>query len=274
MTADRACRWCRGPIPEAARVDAITCSKRCRQARNRFIRAVGSARGAAGAAGVLEPMRFAYADPPYPGKSRRYYGEHRDYAGEVDHVELVARLSEYDGWALSTSASALQHVLSLCPQGSRVAAWHRGERPNRRQVIVNAWEPVIYFGARPVVLDVGDDTSRGSSDDTSSTATVRHDVSRRPGENVAAIAFDGSGVAAALRDVSRGAGATRRVDSLVLGVSARTTDPERVTGAKPAGFARWVFELLGATHGDELDDLFPGSGAIARAWDIYTGRAA
>jgi hypothetical protein len=28
-------------------------------------------------------MRFAYADPPYPGQSKRLYGEHADYAGHV-----------------------------------------------------------------------------------------------------------------------------------------------------------------------------------------------
>ncbi len=49
-----------------------------------------------------------------------------------------------------------------------------------------------------------------------------------------------------------------------------TTLPGRVIGAKPAVFARWIFTLLGATTGDQLDDLFPGSGAIARAWAAYT----
>lgn len=35
-------------------------------------------------------MRFAYADPPYPGKARKYYGAHPDFAGEVDHAALIA----------------------------------------------------------------------------------------------------------------------------------------------------------------------------------------
>lgn len=50
----------------------------------------------------------------------------------------------------------------------------------------------------------------------------------------------------------------------------RLTDPARVIGAKPARFARFVFELLGATAGDQLVDLFPGSGGIGRAWQLYT----
>jgi hypothetical protein len=75
-------------------------------------------------------LRLAYADPPYPGKAY-LYRDHPDYAGEVDHGELIARLAAYDGWALSTSAAALSAVLALCPPGVRVAAWHKGERVTR-----------------------------------------------------------------------------------------------------------------------------------------------
>jgi hypothetical protein len=60
-----------------------------------------------------------------------------------------------------------------------------------------------------------------------------------------------------------------RADSLVCGVSPLTTLPSRVIGAKPAAFCRWVFELLGAAPGDTLDDLFPGSGVVGRAWELY-----
>jgi hypothetical protein len=38
--------------------------------------------------------------------SRRYYADHPDYAGEVDHAAQVDQLTGYDGWALSTSAAA------------------------------------------------------------------------------------------------------------------------------------------------------------------------
>jgi hypothetical protein len=40
-------------------------------------------------------------------------------------------------------------------------------------------------------------------------------------------------------------------------------------GAKPATFCYWLFDLLGALPGDELVDLFPGSGGVARAWHYY-----
>ena len=59
-------------------------------------------------------------------------------------------------------------------------------------------------------------------------------------------------------------------DSLVYTARPRLTHPGWVIGAKPAAFASWVFSLLGARSGDELHDLFPGSGGIARAWRAAT----
>ncbi|WP_067807557.1 hypothetical protein [Actinomadura formosensis] len=219
----RLCAWCDGPIPATMRRDSVCCSVRCRQARHRFNRTVGApATGTGGGVEYGRPLRLAYADPPYPGNARLYRG-HPDYAGEVDHAALIARLTGYDGWALSTSAAALPAVLALCPPGVRVAAWHRGERPTVSRWPLNAWEPVIYSGGRP--------------------ADPSH-VDGRVG--------------------------ARRVDSLVHGISPMTTLPGRVIGAKPAAFCRWVFDLLGAAPGDTLDDLFPGSGAVTRAWAAFT----
>jgi hypothetical protein len=210
--ARRLCDWCGGPVPAAARRDAQCCSVRCRQARHRFTRAAGRA-----AVAAVPARRLAYADPPYPGNARLYRG-HRDYAGEVDHGQLLARLAGYDGWALSTSAAALPAVLALCPPGVRVAAWHRGARGAGWEPL-SAWEPVIYSPARPVDPAALDEP---------------------------------------------------RTDSLVCGVSALTTLPGRVIGAKPATFCRWLFRLIGAAPGDTLDDLFPGSGAVTRAWAAFT----
>ncbi|MGL5856982.1 MAG: hypothetical protein ACRC35_00975 [Angustibacter sp.] len=222
----RSCAWCGEPIGPGKRADAVCCSKRCRQARHRFTAAVGQAEQARGV-----PLRIGYADPPYPGRARRYYAGHRDYAGEVDHAELVASLAAgYDAWALSTSADALQDVLGLCPAGVRVAAWVKGPRANREaRSALSSWEPVIYTGARPTPTRPDPLTSPTSS------------VSRR--------------------------------DSLVHGPGPRRTDPDRVVGAKPAAFARWLFELLGAQPGDEFVDVFPGSGGITRAWEAYTRHA-
>lgn len=290
-TTGRVCAWCAGPIPVRARKDAVTCSKSCRQARHRFTQAVGQASTTPVACG--QPRRLAYADPPYPGKSRRYYGEHEDFAGEVDHAALIEWLSaEHDAWALSTSAEALQAVLALCPPGSRVAAWHRGFRPNRQaHGPLNAWEPVIYGGRvlrRPDPRDASRspapetrpaaarrDTSSwfdfvapflGTDPSPTTTATdpspAAADASRSPGEPVAQDLHDTSAIS------------TRRVDSLIYQAHPRTTDPSRVIGAKPATFCRWVFDLLGATDADDLVDVFPGSGGVSRAWQVFAGKPA
>jgi hypothetical protein len=40
-------------------------------------------------------------------------------------------------------------------------------------------------------------------------------------------------------------------------------------GAKPEAFCRWLFGVLNAQLGDQLDDLFPGTGAVGRAWRDY-----
>lgn len=217
LSTGRECSWCRGALEVTARIDARFCSQRCRQAAHRFGRHCEALERAA------EPMRLAYADPPYPGLARRYYEGHPDYAGEVDHEALLSRLQEFDGWALSTSADALPEVLAIVAamglEGVRVAAWVRGARPTPSRSPLTSWEPVLYGGGR-------------------------RELSDRP-------ALD------SLSHVSR----------------PRTTDPDRVVGAKPADFAWWLFSLLGARPGDDFHDLFPGSGGMSRAWAALEARA-
>jgi hypothetical protein len=164
------------------------------------------------------PRRFAYADPPYPNTAH-LYRDHPDFAGEVDHAELVERLvAEFpDGWALSTSAQALPDVLPLCPRGIRVMVWTKPFTPMKPSASVQyAWEPVLVHGGRPRSIEDG---------------LVRDVVSANP---VAYRAVDGG-----------------------------------VIGMKPPAFCRWLFQVLGAGPDDELVDLFPGSGAVDRAWRAF-----
>lgn len=100
-------------------------------------------------------MTVAYADPPYPGQARKHYAKEAAARGavakEVNHRLLIAHLSDEfpDGWALSTSAPALQDVLALCPAGVRVAAWVKPFAAFK--VGVNpgyTWEPVIFHTTR------------------------------------------------------------------------------------------------------------------------------
>lgn len=40
-------------------------------------------------------------------------------------------------------------------------------------------------------------------------------------------------------------------------------------GAKPEQFCFWLFEVLNVNSADEFVDLFPGSGAVGRAWEKW-----
>jgi hypothetical protein len=147
----RVCAWCGDEIAPRMRKGTRSCSKRCRQSLSRF-------RVAPAGSTAAKPMRFAYADPPYPEKAERYYG-----ASEVDHEALLHRLVwEYpDGWALSTSSSALPMVceiaLSQIARGDRnelrIAAWCKGARRGTSYRPRDAWEPLLVFRGRPALID-------------------------------------------------------------------------------------------------------------------------
>lgn len=100
-------------------------------------------------------MNLGYADPPYPGQSKKHYGDHPDYDGEVDHVELLRRLdADFDGWLLHTSSVALEQVLHICAEYGlgpyRVMAWVKPFAAFRANVpVAYAWEPVLVKPARP-----------------------------------------------------------------------------------------------------------------------------
>ena len=46
-----------------------------------------------------------------------------------------------------------------------------------------------------------------------------------------------------------------------------------LVGVKPEGFCFWLFEVMGAVPGDELHDIFPGSGAVSRAWASWLSQS-
>ncbi len=56
-------------------------------------------------------------------------------------------------------------------------------------------------------------------------------------------------------------------------VSASITLQRGVSGAKPEAFCRWLFEFAGMTPDDEFEDVFPGSGAVTRAWEKWRAQA-
>jgi hypothetical protein len=44
-----------------------------------------------------------------------------------------------------------------------------------------------------------------------------------------------------------------------------------LVGAKPEKVCHWAFEMLGAHPADDLVDMFPGTGAVTRAWQTWRG---
>lgn len=109
-------------------------------------------------------MNAAYADPPYIGQAKKHYR-----CEEIDHEALIARLGEYDAWALSCSSPSLRIILPMCPPDVRVAAWVKpfaiykpGVNP------AYAWEPVIFRGARR-----GDRTRKTVRDWVSANITLK-----------------------------------------------------------------------------------------------------
>lgn len=158
-------------------------------------------------------MRFAYADPPYVGQSKKHYD-----GNEVNHRLLIAHLRNDfpDGWALSCSSPSLRELLPMCPHDVRVMAWVKPFCSFKPGVTVAyAWEPIIVSGGRK--------RSREKP-------TVRD------------------------------------------WVSANITLKRGLSGAKPEQFSFWLFDVLGMEPQDEFYDLFPGSGAVTNAWDVWRGQ--
>lgn len=175
-------------------------------------------------------MNFTYADPPYPGQSKKHYGDHEDYAGEVDHFAMCREVVKADGWAISTSAPALFHVqqalaeigyLPMDPETMkardyRVMAWVKPFCAFKRNVkVAYSWEPVLV---KPV---------------------------RRPEPNN----IEGL----VLRDH----------------IAENITMKRGLTGAKPEKVCWWMFEAAGLDPEDDLLDMYPGSGAVTAAHETW-----
>ena len=45
-----------------------------------------------------------------------------------------------------------------------------------------------------------------------------------------------------------------------------------LTGAKPEAVCHWAFEMVGAHPDDDLVDLYPGTGAVTKAWATWRGK--
>lgn len=57
-------------------------------------------------------------------------------------------------------------------------------------------------------------------------------------------------------------------------IAANITLKKGLTGVKPQAVCFWYFDLLNLQMGDQMDDLFPGSGAVTNAWAAWQERLA
>lgn len=175
-------------------------------------------------------MKLAIADPPYLGRSNRWYGDGRGSSGgrhvadhhpdarawdnAETHRDLIRRLcDEFDGWAIAAAPDSLPVYLGACVGVvPRVMIWHRRNAPPSGSRVGSMWEPVIL---------------------------------RIPN--------------------GRSAHGTGLTVSDVLDAAAPR---QSFAGSKPDAWTRWVLDALGYRPGeDELHDLFNGSGAVAAAAD-------
>lgn len=237
LTSVRVCAWCRGPIPARARRDAITCSQPCRQARHRVARYASPRASGDGSRAALRDASAPAEHDASPGPGRRLAYADPPYPGNarlyVGHPDYAG---EVDHTAL-LSRLATYDGWALSTSAAALPTVLALAVAQDLPVRVAAW----MRGARP-------------------HATARYPVNAW--EPVIYVPVP-----------SRAAGEPRRVDALTHGVSPMHTLPSRVIGAKPAAFCRWIFDLVGATVDDELDDLFPGSGIVGTTWELFRSAA-
>jgi hypothetical protein len=174
-------------------------------------------------------MRFAYADPPYPRQAKKHYEDHSDYAGEVDHPALIAQMTDEYPDGWALSTNPGE-LRSLLPLV-----------PERHRVLswrkpFAAWKRNNWpaYAWEPVIL-VGGRTLYGEQETPRDWVETAYFDEDPPPDDIA--------------------------ESITM--------KRGVSGAKPLAFCLWLFACAGLRPDDELVDLFPGSGAVARAWQSY-----
>ena len=233
----RICEWCPKPIPARSptgrrtRADATTCGVICRKRRHRFQRAV--ARGVPLRVTARRDAERLAAGPGRFAYADPPYPGLADYypeAEEVDHAALIAFLEAEYADGWALSTSARALREVLALCPA--------------QTRVCAWRRRVRFTASRRALSAWEPllVVRG-----------RELATDRPQELVDDVQTP---------DVI--------LDEDALDYRGRYDSAHRaMVGMKPPQFAVWMFAQLGARHGDTLDDLYPGSGSIGRAWTLY-----
>lgn len=192
-------------------------------------------------------MRLAIADPPYPP----LFAERSDLAGGATRLTSRSRATRWYGngpRAASDSPAADFHP--------HAAAWDDlGE--HRRLLERLAAE---YDGW--AIATTPDGIGAYQPLPVSSRIMVWHRPTALPGGGRLISRWEA--VIVLVPEGRRGRDAGERVSDVLTGVAPKAG----FVGAKPAAWTRWVLAALGYDPAeDTVDDLFPGSGAVAAAVD-------
>lgn len=135
-------------------------------------------------------------------------------------------------------------------------AWHRALVERLCDEYPDGWALSLHTPSLKTMLNLCPDDARVA-------AWVKPFCSFKPGVGVAyawePVIFMG------------GRKRTRQQDTVRDWVSANITLRKGLTGAKPPEFTRWLLEILNAQPGDQIDDLFPGSGAVQQVINAWAG---
>ena len=179
-------------------------------------------------------LRLAYADPPYLGCCGLYDHHHGDPYGCWDNADTHRQLIDWlvsefpDGWALSATSSSLRTLLPMCPPDVRVGSWCKTFSAFKKGVRpAYAWEPVIFWrGRNPNAGHPHAPPEKGGKQNTPKDFFET---------------WDQAG-----------------------GILSPITLKKGLTGAKPEAVCSWVLDLLNVQPGDEVVDIFPGTGVMSR----------
>lgn len=173
-------------------------------------------------------LRLAIADPPYLGRAARWYGE-----GGRGHGGGRGRADEHaDAAAWDNPATHRQLVADLT---STYDGWAIAAAPD----------------SLPTYLTVAPADAR---------VMVWHRTNAQPSGQRLRASWEA--VITLVPPTRRTHGTGQHVNDVLVAPCPRTG----FTGEKPPAWTRWVLAALGhdPAAGDTVDDLFPGSGAVAR----------